>query len=52
MVYSEITGYGGIQAFFLIAMILSAFYTESMVLLGVLAVLWIGTTAYQVWVRD
>ncbi len=52
MVYSEITGYGGIQAFFFIAMLLSAFYADSILLLGVLAVLWIGTTAYQVWMRD
>ena len=29
MVYSEITGYGGIQAFFIIAMVLSAFYIDN-----------------------
>ena len=51
MVYSEITGYGGIQAFFIIAMALSAFYIENMLFLGVLAFLWVATTAYQIWAR-
>lgn len=49
MAYTEIIGHGGIQAFFLIAVVLSVLYTDSVVLSVGLAFLWTVTLVYQIW---